>query len=77
LWHEKRGGSNSFDVTHTYDPASNRTAQTDSGHPYRQRPKWRSSGWSGSSKVNPKEAARSMALILWIGSKAFLGLDQS
>jgi dolichol-phosphate mannosyltransferase len=32
---------------------------------------------SGSSKVNPKEATRSMALILWIGSKAFLGLDQS
>jgi dolichol-phosphate mannosyltransferase len=32
---------------------------------------------AGSSKVNPKEAARSMALILWIGSKAFLGLDRS
>ena len=32
---------------------------------------------AGASKVNPKEAARSMALILWIGSKAFLGLDRS
>jgi dolichol-phosphate mannosyltransferase len=32
---------------------------------------------AGASKVNPKEAARSMALILWIGSKAFLGLDGS
>jgi dolichol-phosphate mannosyltransferase len=32
---------------------------------------------AGSSKVNPKEAVRSMALILWIGSKAFLGLDRS
>jgi dolichol-phosphate mannosyltransferase len=32
---------------------------------------------AGSFKVNPKEAARSMALILSNGSKTFLGLDRS
>jgi dolichol-phosphate mannosyltransferase len=30
---------------------------------------------AGASKVNPKEAARSMAVILWIGMRAFLGID--
>lgn len=32
---------------------------------------------AGVSKVNPKEAIRSMAIILALGCKAFLGLDES
>jgi dolichol-phosphate mannosyltransferase len=30
---------------------------------------------AGSSKVNPREAARSMAVIMWLGIHALLGLD--
>ncbi len=30
---------------------------------------------AGASKVNPREAARSMAVLLWIGVHAFCGLD--
>ena len=31
---------------------------------------------AGASKVNPREAARSMAMILWLGTKALFGLDR-
>jgi dolichol-phosphate mannosyltransferase len=30
---------------------------------------------AGSSKVNPREAARSMGIIVWLGLHAFLGMD--
>jgi dolichol-phosphate mannosyltransferase len=32
---------------------------------------------AGASKVNPREAARSMAVLLWIGVRALLGIDRS
>jgi dolichol-phosphate mannosyltransferase len=31
---------------------------------------------AGASKVNPREAARSMAMILWLGTMALFGLDR-
>jgi dolichol-phosphate mannosyltransferase len=30
---------------------------------------------AGASKVNPREAARSMAIILWVGLRALVGQD--
>jgi dolichol-phosphate mannosyltransferase len=32
---------------------------------------------AGASKVNPREATRSMAVLLWIGLRAFLGMDKA
>src|SRR5262249_50631192 len=31
---------------------------------------------AGTSKVNPREAARSLAVIVWVGLKAFFGWDR-
>jgi dolichol-phosphate mannosyltransferase len=32
---------------------------------------------AGASKVNPREAVRSMAVLLWVGAQAFLGIDRA